>query len=115
MLAPSVAPPTSRGPPRSSSSSPSPPRERRHAAVPRTNPRPAPPPPPSVGEADNYCRQRRLKAGRRTSTDALATRRQQCGSDSESSDGGVRRDSRVKNKARRSRQPEKSFEEVSAY
>ncbi|KAF0306409.1 putative Ras GTPase-activating protein [Amphibalanus amphitrite] len=90
VLAPSVAAPTGRAPPRSSSSSPSPPPE------------------------ELYGRQRRLKAGRRTSADVLATRRQQQhgDSDSESSDG-VRtgRDSRLKGKARRGRLPEKSFEE----
>ena len=119
VLAPSVAPPAGRAPPRSSSSSPSPPRERRHPAAPRTNPRAVPPPPPpaSVGADEQYGRQRRLKAGRRTSADVLATRRQQQrgDSDSESSDE-VRagRDNRLKGKARRGRLPEKSFEEVSS-
>ncbi|KAF0303801.1 putative Ras GTPase-activating protein [Amphibalanus amphitrite] len=115
VLAPSVAAPAGRAPPRSSSSSPSPPRERRHPAAPRTNPRAVPPPPPPpAGAEELYGRQRRLKAGRRTSADVLATRRQQQhgDSDSESSDE-VRtgRDSRLKGKARRGRLPEKSFEE----
>ena len=116
VMSPSVVTPGDRGaPPRSSSSSPSPPRERRHAGVPRTNPRAAPPPPPAPGSPEPYGRQRRAKAGRRTSTEVLATRRQQqCDSDSESSDE-VRpgRETRLKSKARRSRVPEKSFEEVS--
>ncbi|XP_043190408.1 ras GTPase-activating protein nGAP-like isoform X2 [Amphibalanus amphitrite] len=115
VLAPSVAAPAGRAPPRSSSSSPSPPRERRHPAAPRTNPRAVPPPPPPpAGAEELYGRQRRLKAGRRTSADVLATRRQQQhgDSDSESSDGlRTGRDSRLKGKARRGRLPEKSFEE----
>ncbi|XP_043231372.1 ras GTPase-activating protein nGAP-like isoform X1 [Amphibalanus amphitrite] len=114
VMSPSVVAPAERAaPPRSSSSSPSPPRERRHAGVPRTNPRAAPPPPPAPGSPEPYGRQRRAKAARRTSTEVLATRRQHaCDSDSESSDE-VRpgRETRLKSKARRSRVPEKSFEE----
>jgi len=103
-------PPAGRAPPRSSSSSPSPPRERRHAAAPRTNPRAAPLP----ADENIYGRTRRLKAGRRTSTDVLPARRQQHRSDSESSAEESRpgRESRLKSKARRCRTlPDKSFED----